>query len=115
MPVPDLGTAVAQFAAERWGWQLAPPAVTAVPDVGVGVVEALRLLVHPGADVVISPPVYPPFFHWVPEAGGRLREVPLALRDEGWRLDLAALEAAFADQPGAYILCNPHNPVGRVH
>jgi cystathionine beta-lyase len=37
--------------------------------------------------------------------------VPLA----GTELDLAALEAAFAAHPAAYILCNPHNPVGRVH
>jgi cystathionine beta-lyase len=65
--------------------------------------------------VVISPPVYPPFFDWVPEAGARLLEVPLAHDAAGWRLDLAALEAAFATHPAAYVLCNPHNPVGRVH
>ena len=34
---------------------------------------------------------------------------------DGWRLDLAALEAAFATHPAVYLLCNPHNPVGRVH
>jgi cystathionine beta-lyase len=65
--------------------------------------------------VAISPPVYPPFFDWVAEAGTRLLEVPLACDADGWRLDLAALEAAFATHPAAYVLCNPHNPVGRVH
>jgi cysteine-S-conjugate beta-lyase len=65
--------------------------------------------------VVISPPVYPPFFDWVTESGARRLEVPLARDDAGWRLDLAALETAFADHPAAYVLCNPHNPVGRVH
>ena len=78
--------------------------------------ELLRALTRPGDVVAISPPVYPPFFDWTPEAGARLLEVPLDLRTaEGWRLDLAALEAAFATHPAAYVLCNPHNPVGRVH
>jgi cystathionine beta-lyase len=86
-----------------------------VTDVGVGVVELLRVLGRPGDAVAISPPVYPPFFDWIAEAGARLLEVPLACDAAGWRLDLAALEAAFATHPAAYVLCNPHNPVGRVH
>ena len=115
MAGPDLGRALAGFAASRWDWDFDPASVTAVTDVGVGVVELLRVLTRPGDAVVISPPVYPPFFDWVPEAGARLLEVPLARDAAGWRLDLAALEAAFATHPAAYVLCNPHNPVGRVH
>ncbi|UQU62946.1 aminotransferase class I/II-fold pyridoxal phosphate-dependent enzyme [Couchioplanes caeruleus] len=111
-PVPDLGRAVAGFAARRWGWEIDPARVTAVTDVGVGVVELLRVLTRPGDAVVISPPVYPPFFHWAPEAGAQLREVPLTA---DLRLDLAALEVAFAAHPAVYLLCNPHNPVGRAH
>ncbi|MBM2615489.1 aminotransferase class I/II-fold pyridoxal phosphate-dependent enzyme [Actinoplanes sp. LDG1-06] len=110
-PGPDLGKAFAGFAGRRWGWDPDPALVAPVTDVGVGVVEVLRQLVRHGEPVVISPPVYPPFFDWVPEAGGRVLEVPLA---EG-RLDLPALEAAFATHPAAYVLCNPQNPVGRVH
>jgi cystathionine beta-lyase len=109
---PELGTALAGFAEQRWGWRIEPPAVTAVADVGVGVVEVLRVLIRPGDTVVINPPIYPPFFDWVPEAGGRLLEVPLT---EDLRLDLGRLEAAFATHPAAYLLCSPHNPVGRVH
>ncbi len=115
MAVPGLGRAIAGFAASRWKWDIDPAAVTAVTDVGVGVVELLRILTRPGDAVVISPPVYPPFFDWVSEAGARLLEVPLRHDAAGWRLDLAALEAAFATHPAAYVLCNPHNPVGRVH
>lgn len=115
MAVPELGQAFAAFAAQRWSWKVAPESVTAVADVGVGVVELLRVLCRPGDAVVISPPVYPPFFAWSPEAGARTVEVPLAHGAYGWRLDLPALEAAFALHPAAYLLCNPHNPVGRVH
>jgi len=109
---PDLGQALAGFAARRWGWQIDPSAVTAITDVGVGAVELLRMLTRPADVVLISPPVYPPFFDWAPEAGAQLREVPLTA---DYRLDLPALEAAFAAHPAVYLLCNPHNPVGRVH
>jgi cystathionine beta-lyase len=115
MAVPVLGEALAGFAADRWSWAIDPAAVVPVPDVGVGVVELLRALTRPGERVVISPPVYPPFFSWVPEAGRELVEAPLRHGDDGWRLDLAALERAFAAGAAVYVLCNPHNPVGRVH
>jgi cystathionine beta-lyase len=74
----------------------------------------LRLLVRPGETIVINPPVYPPFPTWVAEVGARLLEVPLDAGN-GWQIDLAALQRAFATGPAAYLLCNPHNPVGRVH
>jgi cysteine-S-conjugate beta-lyase len=115
MPAGSLGAAFAGFAERRWRWTVDPARVSAVADVGVGVVEVLRLLARPGQAVVISPPVYPPFFDWVPEAGCRIHEVPLVRREGAWRLDLAGLEAAFARRPAAYVLCHPHNPVGRVH
>jgi len=110
--VPELGRAYARFAKDRWDFAVDPEAVTAVTDVGVGVVELLRVFTRPGDAVVISPPVYPPFFDWPPEAGARLHEVLLT---SDYRLDLEALERAFASHPAAYVLCNPHNPVGRVH
>jgi cystathionine beta-lyase len=112
---PALGRAVAGFARARWDWTVDEDQVTAVTDVGVAAVEVLRALIRPGDAVAFCPPVYPPFFDWVPEAGGRILEVPLARDDRGYRLDLAALEAAFAAHPAAFVLCNPHNPVGRVH
>lgn len=112
---PELGESFAGFAAAHWDWPVDPESVTAVTDLGMGVVESLRVLTRPGDVVVINPPVYPPFFDWVPEAGARLLEVPLAHDDDGWRLDLAAIEAAFATHPAVFLLCNPQNPVGLVH
>jgi cystathionine beta-lyase len=64
---------------------------------------------------VVTPPVYPPFYDCVPEAGGVVQRVPLLPVDGGWRLDLAGIEAAFAGGATALLLCNPHNPTGTVH
>jgi cystathionine beta-lyase len=114
-PGTELGDAFAGFAARHWGWTVRPSWVTAVTDVGLGVIELLRLFTRPGDTVVISPPVYPPFLHWPHEAGLRKAEVPLLRGRDGYHLDLPGLEQAFARRPAAYILCNPQNPVGCVH
>jgi cysteine-S-conjugate beta-lyase len=114
-PDPGLAEALGGFAARRWGWQVDPAQVTLAPEVGVAIVEVLRLLVRPGDRVVINPPVYDSFFPWVAEAGCRLVEVPLRQTGDGWALDLDAIQAAFQDGARVHLLCSPHNPTGTVH
>jgi cystathionine beta-lyase len=110
-----LAESLAGFALRRWGWAIDPSQVTGVTDVGSGVVQVFRLLIRPGDTVVVNTPVYHPFFDWVADVGAKLRAAPLAHDVSGWHLDLDALESAFAERPSVYLLCNPHNPVGRVH
>lgn len=107
--------AYADFAAARWGWRPDPERIMYTTDVTVVIVEALRRLIRPGEGVVLTPPVYAPFYHLVAEAGGRPVEVPL--RDDGaaYRLDLPGIDAALAAGARAVLLCNPHNPLGLVH
>ena len=90
----ELGLAFAGFARRRWGWEVDPDAVVAVPDVMVGVAELLRMLTPPGAGVIITPPVYPPFYSVIAETGRRPVEVPLLGADAGRRLPLAGIRAA---------------------
>jgi cystathionine beta-lyase len=105
--VPD---AFAAFAERRLGWSVDPDQVCVASDVMVGIEECLHALTDPGAGVVITPPVYPPFFHDIRHAGREVVEVPLAGSD----LDLGAIERAFQAGAQALLLCNPHNPLGRV-
>jgi cysteine-S-conjugate beta-lyase len=114
-PNSGLAEALAGFAARRWGWQVDPAHVTLAPEVGVAVVEVLRLLVRPGDRVVVNPPVYDSFFPWIAEVGGRLVEVPLARTSDGWALRLDAMQAAFQAGARVHLLCSPHNPTGTVH
>jgi cystathionine beta-lyase len=86
-----------------------------VPDVMWGIFEVLLVGTEPGDRVVINPPVYAPFFDTIAHARRRLVEVPLVRDADGvYGLDLAGLERAFAAGARAYLLCSPHNPVGRV-
>ncbi|MFI6506404.1 MalY/PatB family protein [Streptosporangium sp. NPDC050855] len=114
-PTRDLADAVSGYARRTWDWKIDTDGVRTVADVGIGIVEVLRRVAGPGDRVVISPPVYEPFAWWVREVGAQVVEAPLAEGPRGRRLDLEALERAFADRATAYLLCNPHNPVGLVH
>ncbi len=115
VPGPQLPGAFAGFAERRWGWSVDTGQVTTTTDVSVAIVETLRGVIAPGAGVVITPPIYPPFFELVPEAGGTVVEVPLASGPTGWTLDLDGIERAFAEGAAAMLLCNPHNPLGHPH
>ncbi|MFL6078177.1 MAG: MalY/PatB family protein [Mycobacteriales bacterium] len=106
--------AYAGWAGKQLGWEVDPAAMTPVPDVMTGVAICLEFFTEPGDGVVVNPPVYRPFFEVVEEVGRTVVASPL--RQEGGRyaIDLADLEAKFAAGATAYLLCNPHNPVGRV-
>lgn len=107
--------AFAAFARERWGWAPAVADIRTTTDVSVAIVETLRRLAAPGDGVIITPPVYPPFFDLVPEAGARVVEVPLRTGTDGAALDLAGIDRALAAGARGVLLCNPHNPLGLVH
>jgi cystathionine beta-lyase len=107
--------AFAAYATDTWGWTPDPARTGIATDVSVVIVEALRRLVAPGEGVVITPPVYPPFFELVPEAGGRVVEVPLRTDGDSHRLDLDGIDAALAAGARGVLLCHPHNPLGLVH
>ncbi|MCX2949087.1 MalY/PatB family protein [Lentzea sp. NEAU-D7] len=106
--------ALAAFARERWGWNLPVDRTALVSDVMLGIVELIKLVSGPAAPVIVSPPVYPPFYLFVRSTGRAVVEAPL----QHGRLDLELLERTFrhvkADRP-VYLLCNPQNPTGTVH
>ncbi len=109
--------AMAAFAGQRWGWQIDPALTRPVADVMNGLVEALKLVLRPGDAVILTPPVYPPFFGFFSYQGLRLVMAPLTSQG---RLDPVSLTRAFADATAgggsaALVLANPHNPTGVVH
>lgn len=114
-PDPGLARAYAAFAERRFGWAVDPARVRSTCDVMMGIVEVLRASIAPGDRVVVTPPVYPPFYDCIPEAGGVVERVPLRDTGDGWALDLDAIAAALASGARAVLLCNPHNPTGTAH
>ena len=75
----------------------------------------VRKLTTPNENVLLQTPVYNIFFNSVVNNGCRVLESPLVRAGEDWQIDFADLEAKLADpQTSLMILCNPHNPVGRI-
>ena len=75
----------------------------------------VRKLTTPNENVLLQTPVYNIFFNSVINNGCRVLESPLVQAGEDWSIDFADLEAKLADpQTSLMILCNPHNPVGRI-
>jgi cystathionine beta-lyase len=113
-PVPEVAEGFAKFAKQLWNWEVDTNQVKLSTDVGVSAVEILRLLGKAGQGVVINSPVYSSFYNWVPEVGLDIVDVPLITDDGTWNLDLEGLEKAFAAGAKFYLLCSPHNPLGKV-
>jgi cysteine-S-conjugate beta-lyase len=109
-----LPEAFGAYATEAWDWAPDPSLMRTTTDVSVVIVESLRRLVRPGERVIINPPVYPPFYDLVEEAGGVVEEVPLLDDGESFSLDLAGIDTALRGGARGVLLCNPHNPVGLV-
>ena len=119
-PIPELGKAFSHFATKRWGWKSDPEQFRIAADVGVGVVEILRVLTKPGDKILINSPVYPNFFTWSDETHLVQVDVPFTESDQeingsNWILDWDAIERAYASGIAVHLLCNPHNPLGRVY
>jgi len=113
--VPELPEAFASFAKRRWNWILEPEHVHLGTDVGVVIVEILRLLRKPGDRVVITTPVYPAFAYWIKEVHMEADERPLIEENGNWRLDFAAIEKAFASGSKFFLMSSPHNPLGLIY
>ncbi len=85
-----------------------------------GLVPAINLCCHAfvasDESVMTATPVYPPFLGAPDYANRELIKVPLCLNtDDAWTLDFDAMEAAVKPNTKLFILCSPHNPVGRVY
>lgn len=109
-----LGEAFATWSAERYGWAVDPADVKPMPDVIAALELAIEHFSAPGSAVVLPTPAYMPFLTVPLAHGRRIIQVPMIRTADGWEYDLDALDAAFADGGGLLVLCNPHNPIGRV-
>jgi len=118
--IPEMGEAFAGFATRRFGWTPDPTQVRIAADVGVGIVEVLRVVTNPGDKILINSPVYPNFFTWANETHLEIVDVPLSRSEEEingshWHLDWPGIAAAYKSGIKVHLICNPHNPLGRVY
>ena len=112
---PEFFEVAAERIARRYGWRVAPEAIVLLPGVIAGLNMAARLFARPGDGLLEQLPVYPPIIR-CPTNMGLTRDDALLARcpDGRYEIDWDAFERAVTPRTRAFILCNPHNPVGRV-
>ena len=111
----ELRDVIVDRLARLYGWQVSPDALVFATGVVVGFNQASHALVNPGEGLLIQTPVYPPFLNAAKWAGAVSQEMELTRNPDGrYTVDLDRFEQAIDERTRAFLLCNPHNPVGRV-
>ena len=106
--------AVCRRLLRRQGWKIRPEWIVWLPGLVSGLNIACRSVGRPGDAVMTATPVYPPFLHAPGLAQRRLIPVPLRDDGRGYGFDFTRIERAIGRRAKLFLLCNPHNPTGRV-
>jgi len=112
----DLREVTVERLERLYGWRVSPEALVFIPGVVTGLNLACHAVAEPGGAVFVQTPVYGPFLSVAQHAGMAREEMELTrLPDGTYAVDAQRMAAAMTDRCRAFLLCNPHNPVGRVY
>ncbi|MGE5258921.1 MAG: MalY/PatB family protein [Hyphomicrobiales bacterium] len=111
---PELVDTVVGMLERDFGWSIDPAWLVWLPGLVSGLNVTCRAVGREGDDVLTLVPVYPPFLSAPRYSGRGLVRVPLREDSNRWSIDFDRLKAALTARSRLFLLCNPHNPVGRV-
>ncbi len=101
---------------KRHGWTPKTEDLVMTPGVVFAIAAAIQSFTKPGDAVLIQSPVYYPFSEEIQQNGRRIADSPLLLKDMHYEIDFDDVEKKIADENvKLFLLCNPHNPGGRVY
>lgn len=116
MDVPGLREVLVERMETLYRWKITPEDIVYTPGVVSGFNQAGHAFVSPGEGVLIQTPVYMPFLDVHRKVGGLRLESPLDLNPDGsYSIGWDQFEQSMIDAASMFLLCNPHNPVGRVY
>jgi cysteine-S-conjugate beta-lyase len=122
-PGPSINEAVMERMERKFNWKIHSEWIVFTPGVVPALNIAIRSLTRPGDEVIIQEPVYYPFFPAVTGSGCQIVNNGLKRINNYYEMDFEDLESKFRPRMGmmptsrrikAMVLCNPHNPVGRL-
>lgn len=109
-----LRQATQDYLARRTGWDVPQEHIHEMPDVVAAYQAVISHFTPAGSKIIVPTPSYMPFLSVPPLLGREVIEVPMVETDGHFTHDLEAIERAFDDGGHLLVLCNPHNPTGRV-
>ena len=111
---PSLRAALVSRMAERFSWQIEPQQIVPLVNVVQGLDASVLLHSRRGEGVVLQTPIYPPFLAAVEGSDRRVVESRLVRGANRYEIDFDHLRAELEPDTRLILLCNPHNPTGRV-
>jgi len=115
IPFSELREVLVDRMERLYNWSITPDDLLLLPGVISGLNLTCQAVAASGGNVLVQTPVYPPFLHVAQNARMKRRDALLERRSDGhYEIDFNAFEAGLTKQTRLFILCNPHNPVGRV-
>ena len=111
----ELNEAVVVMLKNLYGWEIEAECLVWLPGLVTGLNVVCRAVGIKGDDVMTAVPVYPPFLTAPEHFRRNLVKVPLKEKNNRWQFDFDRLESSITPKTRVFILCNPHNPVGRVY
>ena len=112
---PELVDVFTERCRKRYGWAVPPEAIMLMPGVNPANNVAARTVCAPGEGIVIQAPTYPPLQRVPTNVGLEVHYSAVVRGASRYEIDFDAFERAITPTTRAFLLCNPHNPVGRVH
>lgn len=111
----DYYDATVRWFASRHGWNIDRSKIIYTSGVVPAISAIIKALSLPGSKVLVQTPVYNCFFSSIRNNGCQIADSPLVYADNYYTIDFADLERRMADpEVSLMLLCNPHNPAGRV-
>jgi cystathionine beta-lyase len=114
VPTAEAVQAIVNYARTRHGYTIKPEWLVWSHGLVPALSIACRAFAKEGEGVLVCTPVYPPMLSCPVNMGRKLIAVPLKISGEQWEFDWPALEKAVTPDTKIFILCSPHNPVGRA-
>lgn len=110
----ELNDAVVERLKNRHNWHIQKEWIVWLPGMIPGLHTSTRLLGNDNVGVMTTTPVYHPFLHAAEWDKHQLQGVPFVWQNNRWEMDFEGMEKAITSTTKMYMLCNPHNPNGRV-
>jgi cystathionine beta-lyase len=111
----DYYDALSAWFRTRYHYSFEKQDIVKTPGVVFALAMAVRSFTELGDSVLIQPPVYYPFFEVIRDNGRKIIENPLVYSNGTYQIDFADFECKIKENAiKLFLLCNPHNPIGRV-
>ncbi|GAB3047550.1 MalY/PatB family protein [Virgibacillus ainsalahensis] len=110
----EIKSSIVRWIDNRHNWEISQEWLSFSPGVVTSLQMAVQAFTEPQDKILIQTPVYTPFYNVINQHDRELIKSPLKLEGNYYKIDFADFEAKLKQGVKVFILCSPHNPIGRV-